>query len=105
MARGVKNEFWSCRQTFNFAHRHFKRCRDIRIRGLVESHVAVADLDEAQLSHGVLRICFRHSAQGVGLQHSTLNYAEGARTRPGHALQEPSAVNSIVVMRSEEHTS
>ena len=32
------------------------------------------------------------------LQHATLNYADGARTGPGHAFQKSTAVDSIIVM-------
>ena len=37
-------------RAINFVHRRLQCRRDIRIRGFVESHVAVADLDEAQFA-------------------------------------------------------
>src|SRR5579884_3525087 len=68
---------------------------DVRIGGLVESHVAVADLNEAEFA---LRLHSRGVRQGIGLEHSSLNYAQSARSCPRHTFQKAAAVDAVVVV-------
>src|SRR6266496_111127 len=47
---GVQHEFRCRRQSIDFVHRGLQRAGHVGIGGLIESHVAVADLYEAQLA-------------------------------------------------------
>src|SRR6185503_19712015 len=42
-------------------------------------------------------------AHGIGLQNAALHHVEGARPRPGHALQEPTAIDAVVVVVVQDH--
>src|SRR4029077_8802240 len=65
---------------------------------LVETNMAVADLEETQLSLERVRVQAGHLAQGEGLQHPALENEQYSRARPGHALEKPPAVNAVVVV-------
>src|ERR1700747_67999 len=99
---GVQHEFWSCRQRVDLVHRDSQSCSNVRICGLVESHVAVADLHEAQFTHCVLGTQLWHPAQGVRFQYASLNYAKRASTNPSHALQKAATIDSVVVMVKDD---
>jgi hypothetical protein len=66
---------------------------DIRVGGLVEAHMAVADLDEAQFA----RRRHRMLAEGLRRQHAAADGPDHACSGPGHALQEAAAINTVVV--------
>src|SRR5262249_45539487 len=94
----VQQKLRISRQSVDLCYRRFQCADHIRIRGFVESHVAVADLHKAQLAHRCGRIELGKRAQAVGVQHASLHHAERARSCPSHALQKSSPVNSVPVM-------
>src|SRR5271170_601327 len=61
---------------------------DVLVCGLVEAHVAVADLNETEVTLGVSDGKIAGTAEAVGLQHAAAQHAERAGTGPGHAFQE-----------------
>src|SRR5262245_23661927 len=63
---GVQQELWRRRERIDLVHRSLQRARYVRIRRLVESHVAIADLREAQLAFHLRGIKLRNSAQAIG---------------------------------------
>src|SRR4030095_8590935 len=77
-------------------NRHPQGGHYVGVGRLVEPHVAVADLDEAQLPSGGLSKI--GSAEAVGSENPTLHDQEGSSAGPGHAFQESTAVNSVVVV-------
>src|SRR5207245_5329643 len=93
----------------DFVHRSLQRAGHIRIGGLIESHVAVADLYEAQLACGFRRANFGEAAQAVGFQNPAFHDTKRSGTCPSHALHKSTPVYPLVVVivqnRSEEHTS
>ncbi len=93
---GVEHELGSNRQRVDLVHGGLERGRHVRIRRLVEPHVAVADLDEAQVTVG-MALQVERIAQTVGLQDPTLNHAQSSGASPRHALQKAPAVNSVLV--------
>ena len=94
---GVQHERRSDRQRIDLVDRGLQGRDHVRIRRLVESHVAVADLHETEFAL-VFMAAERETAQAVGIEHAALDHAKGARAGPRHALQESSAVNSVVVV-------
>jgi hypothetical protein len=60
--------------------------------------VTVTDLDKAQLGLDILLLELRETAEAIGLKHSAFDEAEGSGSCPGHAFQEASAVDSVVIM-------
>jgi hypothetical protein len=95
----VQHELGGHRERVDLVDGRLQRPHDIGIRRLVESHVAVADLDEAKLArrHGP-----RHAAQGERLQDAALHDAEGSRSGPRHAGQESPPVDPVVVVVDQE---
>jgi hypothetical protein len=63
--------------------------------------VTIADLYEAEFAYGILGAHVGQPAQAERFQHASLHYAEGPRTSPGHALQEPTPVNTVVIVVME----
>ena len=77
----------------------FQCPRDIRIGWFVESHVAVADLYEAQLTRSrCLASHLGHLTKAVRLKYTALHDAESSSPRPSHAFQESPPVYSILVV-------
>src|SRR5205823_12593580 len=95
---GVQQEFWRRGQSIDFVDGRFQGGGDIRVGGLVEAHVAVADLYEAKLAFGCGLRRIAGAIERVGLQHTALHYAERSRARPCHAFEKSAAVNSIVMV-------
>src|SRR5579863_8220705 len=95
---GMEHEFRGGGESIDLVDGRFQRRGYVRIGRFVEPHVAVADLHEAQTALDRFRIHFREAAHTVGLQNTALHNAEGASSRPGHALQESAAVDAIMVM-------
>ena len=94
---GVQNECRRHGQRVDLADRGFQGRNHVGVRGLVESHVAVADLDETEFAlRGLCDV--GGIVESVGLQHSTFEHAEGSGAGPRHAFQESSAVDSVVVV-------
>src|SRR5258708_2894040 len=95
---GVEHEFGRRRQGIDLVDSRLKGGSHVRIGRLVEPHVAVADLNEAEVS---LRLFFSDlgkTAEAIRLHDSAVDHAQGPRAGPGHALQKPSAVDSIIVV-------
>src|SRR5437879_7643248 len=95
---GVQQELGLHRESIDFVHCGLQGGDHVGISRLVESHVAVADLYEAEFSNfaGLHRRAAMRP-KGVRFQHASLHYTEGAGASPGHALQKTSAVDSIVI--------
>src|SRR5690242_8049342 len=70
----------------------------VGVSGFVEPHVAIADLNEAQLAVSSASRKTGGIAEAVRSQNSSLDDAQGSRAGPGHTLQKPTAVNSVVVV-------
>jgi hypothetical protein len=93
---GVNDEFRRFREGVDFVDGRGEGGANVGIGGLVEAHVAVADLHKGKLAFRCL-LGEAFLAQGKGLQHSALNDAEGTGACPGHALEKTAAVHSIFV--------
>ncbi len=94
---GVQDEGGRDRQRIDFVYGGLQGADNVRIRRFVEPHVAVADLDEAEVAL-VFMAAERKAAQAVGVEHAAFDYAKGASSRPCHALQETSAIDSVMVV-------
>lgn len=72
----VQDEFRRMRERFDFCHGGFESSDHVGIGRLVETHVTIADLDEAQ-SHGLVRLHSRvHlGTESIGLQHAAFDDA------------------------------
>src|SRR5215471_8981082 len=96
---GMQHELGGCSQTVNFVHRRLQCPRDIRIGRFIESHVAVADLYEAQLTRSRCLVSrLGHLTKAIGLKYTALHDAESPSPRPCHAFQESPPVYSILVV-------
>src|SRR5262249_38055719 len=71
---------------------------DIGVGGLVEAHVAVADLHKAEIALRLLFADRGKPAQAVGLQHTAVDHAQGPGSGPGHALEKTAAINAVMVV-------
>ena len=95
----MQQELRRPRKPIDFVHCGFQRSRHVRVGRLVESHVAVADLHEAQFARSRSRsFQLRKPAQAVRLQYAALHHAKRARARPRHALQKAASIDTIVVV-------
>src|ERR1700678_1651691 len=94
----VQQEFGRRRQSIDFVHSRPERAGNVRIRRLVESHMAVADLHETQLSSHLLRVKFTATAHAERLQYAALHHAQCARSGPGHTFEKTPPVDSVVVV-------
>src|SRR5437763_11728296 len=92
---GVNQEFGLGLEGFDPIKGDLQGGRDIRVRWLVESHMAVAQLHEAQLAVHFLLGGF---TERVGTENSALHNAKRARPRPSHAFQKSSAINAVMVV-------
>ena len=92
---GVNQEFGLGLEGFDPIKGDLQGGRDIRVRRLVESHMAVAQLHEAQLAVHFLLGGF---TERVGTENSALHNAKRARPRPSHAFQKSSAINAVMVV-------
>ena len=87
------------RQRIDLIDRRFLSSGHVQIRRFVESHVAVADLHEAQLARcRGIRSQIGKPAQAVRLQYAALHHAQRARSCPRHALQKSAAIDSVLVV-------
>jgi hypothetical protein len=71
----------------------------IRVGRLVKTDVAVADLDEAEISrggHGTVRGCRAERAEDSRAQHATADRPQHPGANPGHAFQEPAPVHAVL---------
>src|SRR5438270_12754202 len=92
---GVNQEFGLGLEGFDPIKGDLYGGRDIRVRRLVESHVAVAQLHEAQLA---VHFLFGGFTERVGSKNSALHNAKRAGPRPSHAFQKSSAINAVIVV-------
>src|ERR1700685_1524246 len=93
---GVQQEVWRRRQRVDFIYGCLESSHNIRIGRLVEAHVAVADLNKAEVSTsaGMLGNIFRESpGNGNAAAHGPYQTRPG----PGHAFQKSAAVDNVVV--------
>src|SRR5271165_2233656 len=95
---GVQHEGGRDWQRIDFVHRRLQGAHHVRVRRLVEPHVAVADLDETEFAFIFMAPHKGETAQAVGAEYAAFDHAKGARPRPRHTLQETSAVNSVMVV-------
>src|SRR5208337_380622 len=95
---GVQHEGGRDWQRIDFVHRRLQCAHHVRVRRLVEPHVAVADLDETEFAFIFMAPHKGETAQAVGAEYAAFDHAKGARPRPRHTLQETSAVNSVMVV-------
>jgi hypothetical protein len=95
---GVEHEGWGCGQSVDFCHRHLQGRDDIRIRRLVESDMAVADLDKTQLTLQGIGVVTVQVAEREGFQYPAFEYTKGSGTSPSHAFEKASPVNAVVVV-------
>src|SRR5579863_2299902 len=79
-------------------NRDLQRGHHVGVGGFVEAHVAVADLNEAELTSRGSRSKSGGIAETVGPQNTPLHDEQSSRAGPSHALQESATVNSVVVM-------
>src|SRR5208283_956869 len=94
----VQYESWWDWQGIDLVHRGLQCTHNVRIRCLVEPHVAITDLDEAKFSLGCMFPELGKATQAVRTEHPAFDHAKGARPRPRHALQEAAAINSVMVV-------
>src|SRR4051812_9416403 len=97
---GVDHEGWLRRHCLDLADRLFERAIDVGVRGLVESHVAVTDLQEGE------RACaLRHRLvdKPKRARYAAGDCPEDAGPGPGHAFENFAAVNAIVIMLNGAH--
>src|SRR5580704_6685541 len=87
----------SLRKRVDFVDGRLQRGRNVAICGLVESHVAVADLNETQLARRGTARSLCDLTQAIGLQYPAMHYAERTCSSPSHALQKSTAVHAVVV--------
>src|SRR5882762_1464229 len=96
---GMKQEFGRLLQRIDLVYRRLKRSRNIRVRRLVESHVAIANLYKTKLAGRYRRLVeIGKLAQAIRLQHAALHYAQRASAGPCHALQKSAAIDAVVVV-------
>src|SRR5208282_436571 len=83
-------------QSVDLVHRRLQGRNYIRIGGLIESHVAVADLYKAEVS--ALAAVVIH-AFGKGTRHwnATTHGPDQSGACPGHALEKSPAIDPVVV--------
>jgi hypothetical protein len=60
--------------------------------------MAVADLDKAKFTFSGVLLDLGQATQTVGPEYSAFDHTKSAGSGPSHALQEPTAVNSIMVV-------
>lgn len=92
---GVEYELGRRGQSIDFVDSGLQCSDHVWIRGLIESHVAVADLDKAKFSLGGM-IPIGAIAEAIRLQHPALEDAKGTCTGSCHAFQKSSAVDSVI---------
>src|ERR1035438_8454880 len=92
---GVQDESGRHWQRVDLVNRGLQRTNHVGVCGFVETHMAIADLNETEFS---LECTVTHSgnaSQAEGTQHSAFDHAKNTRARPCHALQEAAAVDSV----------
>jgi hypothetical protein len=94
MSPGMKQECRRLRQSVDAIDGGLQCRSDVLVRIFAESNVAVADLDELQIAFRRLFAGDRLTARDAASQAD-----QQTGTGPGHAVQEPAAVDAVVVVR------
>src|SRR5271168_5318646 len=94
---GVEHEFRSDGQSVDAIDGDLKRGGDVRVRGLVEAEVAVADLGKGEFA-GVDLLAEELGRHGEGFEDAAVHHAEHPGAGPGHAGQEAAAVHAVVMV-------
>src|ERR1700741_3614911 len=95
----VQNKLRLFRESINLVHRGLQGRNHVWIRRLIEAHVAVADLHEAQLTHFVgLHLRTHVRGESTRRQYSAFNYAKRTGSGPGHALQKTSPIDTVIIV-------
>ena len=84
----------SCGQRVDLFDGGVQCARHVRVSGLVEAHVGVADLHEMEFALGGFGIL----AEGAGAQNAAADGPEDAGSGPSHAFEESAAVDAVVVV-------
>src|SRR5437867_10638362 len=96
---GVQHERRMPRHCVELGDRFLKRRRDVLVRLLIEADVAIADLrEEDVLFRGVGSCPPAELAQGIRPRYATLEQPKRRGTCPGHAPEEPPAVDVVFPM-------
>src|SRR5258708_21252887 len=91
---GVNDKLGCGGQRVDFVHRRLQCRSDVRMGGLVEACMAVADLDEAEISFPAMCVF----AKGSGARNAAGDCPDDACSGPGHAVQESAAVDTVVAI-------
>ena len=97
----VRSPVWSTNEggvasALTLAMASRKRRRDVRVRGLIEADMAVADLHEAQVALELPTFCCSTSLRANDFKTPPCSTTKGARSRPSHAFQESATIHSVV---------
>src|SRR5205823_3234738 len=95
---GVQNETWLRWQRVDLVDGGFQRACHIGVGRLVEAHVAVTYLNKAELTLRFFSSETGKPTQAVRLEYAALYHAKGPCAHPGHALQETSAIDAVMVV-------
>src|SRR5579864_2030019 len=92
---GVNHEIGSLGQSVDLVDRYLQGRSNIRICRLIETNVAIADLNEGEVpAH---RFLLRAFGEHLRYGDSSAQGPNQARSRPRHTLQKTAAVNSVIV--------
>ena len=91
----VNDELRRMGKRVDFVHGRLQSGGNIRIRGLVESDMTVADLDEIQFAFGAAR---RVLTEGLGGEYSAADRPDDTCAGPGHALEKTASIDAVVVV-------
>jgi hypothetical protein len=84
-------------ESVNLVHSRLERADNIGIRGLVKSHMAIANLREGKAT-GFVGYRFTLGTQRVRLENASRNYTDRPGSSPSHAFQKSTAINSVLLM-------
>src|SRR5580692_10668549 len=93
---GVQQEVWLVRQPIDLAHCRLQGHDHVWISRLVESHVAIADLHEAEITRFVsVPNCVL--GEGPRNRDAAAQSPNQASACPCHTLQKTAAIDAVVV--------
>src|ERR1700728_4836853 len=93
---GVQQEFGLNVQRPDLIDRGLQGACYVGVRRLVESEMAVADLNEAQAA--IVFACGVLLSEGAGAGYTGFHGPDKSGACPYHALQEAAAIDSVVVV-------